>query len=479
MLTKKKKIINNTLILIVSSLIIKVLGLFNRIILTRFLGNPGISLYTLAIPTIMLFVSLSSLSLSTAMIKISSKYQSKRVISVGIFIAIIASSLASIILLLSLNTISSKLLKQTDTYYPILFSIPLLFFTSISSVIRGYFLGIEKTNVTSYANIIEQLTRIIFTLIVFSLFKDKNIVFYVNIAIIMMSIGELCSLIYTFLKLKRIKNKKQIDNKIIKKELLDIAVPSTSSSIISNITFFMEPIIFTFVLTKLNYNSKEILYKYSEVSAYALPLITMFSFIPISISMAVMPKLSTSLDKSISSFISSIITIILIPALLICLILFDYSKEICLLLYKTDIGGNIVKKYIYLFIVFYFINPFSTVLLSTGKSKLLFLFSTITHIIKLILLFILPYITNDSLIISYLISYLLLFILLLVFLIKKYHFKIQIINILSILLIIIITFLLNKIVINLNLSFLIKILIISTIYCLFSFFFIIKNRNNV
>ncbi|HPT89797.1 MAG TPA: oligosaccharide flippase family protein, partial [Bacilli bacterium] len=62
--------IKNTFILIISSLIIKVLGLLNRILLTRLLGHEGISLYILSLPTIILFISLCGFSLNTAVSKI-------------------------------------------------------------------------------------------------------------------------------------------------------------------------------------------------------------------------------------------------------------------------------------------------------------------------------------------------------------------------------------------------------------------------
>lgn len=479
MLTKKKKIINNALILMFSSLIIKALGLLNRIILTRYLGNIGISLYSLIMPTIMLFMSLSCFSLNTAMIKVSSKYKSKKVIIIGILIAIITTSVSCLSLLTFLNTITHTLLKQDNAYYPILFSIPLLYFTSISSVIRGYFSGIEKMSITSCANIIEQISRIIFTLFLFIILKNKSIVFYVIISICTMTFGEICSLIFTLLKLKKIKNNNLVIPKQIEKELINIALPSTLSSLISNITFFLEPVIFTFVLTKLNNSSNEIMIKYSETTAYSLPLITMFSFIPGSISIAIMPKISIANNNTIKEFITKIITITLIPALIISLILINYSSEICNTLYNTSIGSSQVKKYTPLFIFFYFISPFSTILLSTNKSKQLFIISTIVHIIKLAILFVLPFIYEDSLIISYLISYILMFIILFIFLIKQYHFKIPFKNIIILLIIYICTLLFNSIIKVFNLNYIINIILISLFYTLFSFIFLFHNRNNI
>jgi hypothetical protein len=58
------------MILIITSLIIRLLSLFNRIILTRLLGNDGINLYVISLPSIMLYMSVAGFSLNTALSKV-------------------------------------------------------------------------------------------------------------------------------------------------------------------------------------------------------------------------------------------------------------------------------------------------------------------------------------------------------------------------------------------------------------------------
>ena len=76
----------NTFILIISNFIIKILGLLNRVLLTRLLGHEGISLYILCLPTIILFISLCGFSLNTAVAKVvamnnvSKKYTNKQIL---------------------------------------------------------------------------------------------------------------------------------------------------------------------------------------------------------------------------------------------------------------------------------------------------------------------------------------------------------------------------------------------------------------
>ena len=70
---KANFLIKNTLILISSSLIIKALSLLNRIVITRLLGQDGISLYVLTLPTIMLLCSISGFSLNITLSKITAE----------------------------------------------------------------------------------------------------------------------------------------------------------------------------------------------------------------------------------------------------------------------------------------------------------------------------------------------------------------------------------------------------------------------
>lgn len=460
----KNKIFKNTIILLIASMIIRLFSLLNRIILTRSLGEEGISLYSLILPTIMLFMSISCFSLNTSMIKVTATNNNKIVIKHGLTIAIITSSIASLILLIILPFLSNKLLKQPVSYYPILFSIPLFYLTSISTVLRGFLTGIEKMTTTSIANLLEQVSRIIFTIIIFLLIKNKKIETYVTIAVIAMSIGEIFSIVFTTINIYKTKINNNNLNNNITKEIIDISLPTTITSLISNLTFFLEPIIYTFILSKLSYSSLEILFKYSEVTAYALPLITLFSFISIAISTVIMPKVSTANKNSIKQYISKIITICLIPGCLISIILFFYSDKILFSMYKTTIGSNLIKKYIWFFIIFYIIPPFTSILQSTNNSKKAFNISLITHILKIILLLTLPFISNDALLLSYLISYITTFIFQYIVLKNEFKFKIPFNDILKIFLISIITILSVNLLNLLNINYIIKIIIICIIY---------------
>ena len=399
----KNSLVRNTIILIICSLLVKGLSLFNRIVLTRLLGNDGISLYIIALPSVMLFMSIAGFSLNIALAKIVSenlitkKYSNKTILKKSLFIGIISSLVATTILLLIIKPLTTEWLKQENTFYPIISIIIFLPFIVCNNIMRGYYNGINKVNISAYANVIEQVARIAFSTLILILLSKYGIVFSVTMAIFSMGIGEIISLIYEIVLLK--KNIIHVKGESSPtKEILSIAFPTTASRLITSFTTFLEPIIFTLALTLTGYSKNNIIYKYSEVNAYAIPLITMFSFVSTSIATSIIPSISQNYaDKKydiVRNLIEKSLLFSILPGILITSILFNFSEEYMQLIFGTNIGSNYVKLFIFPFLLFYIEPPIISILQAIGKSKQLFIFSIISNIIKLTLIFSLTFINK-------------------------------------------------------------------------------------
>ena len=77
----KNKFIKSTIILIIGGAVTKILAMVIKIFLTRAIGDDGIGLYMMIMPTFNLFITLCSLSLSTSISKlISERKNSRRVV---------------------------------------------------------------------------------------------------------------------------------------------------------------------------------------------------------------------------------------------------------------------------------------------------------------------------------------------------------------------------------------------------------------
>lgn len=406
-------LIKNTLILIITSLVIKVLSLLNRIIITRLLGNEGISLYVLILPTIMLLCSISSFSLQVTLSKItaenekSQKFSHKSILYSGLKLGFLATIITSVIFLLSLKIISFRLLKQPDSYYPLLFSLTMIPFSMLNGIYRGIYNGLDNIKTSSRSSLIEQISRMIFSTLLLIIFSDKGLVFSVSISVIAMSIGEIYSLIYNISKFNTYKSNtyefKTLGNlnhpkdkslkKELNKEIFHLSFSETITHLMANLTFFLEPIIYTFALSSNGFSQKEIMYHYSEVNAYALPLLTMFMFTSSSIATVIIPTISKNNYSPVSErLVRKALEISFIPGILLSIILFFYGDKYMYFLYKSTSGSYLVRNYSIIFIIMY-INPIlSGTLQAHGKQKNILLISIITSLCKLILIFVLSYI---------------------------------------------------------------------------------------
>src|SRR5699024_9057889 len=70
---KKQSFIQGAIVLMIAGLITRFLGFFNRIILARLLGNEGIGIYMLVLPTFFLIITLSQFGLPVVITKLTAE----------------------------------------------------------------------------------------------------------------------------------------------------------------------------------------------------------------------------------------------------------------------------------------------------------------------------------------------------------------------------------------------------------------------
>ena len=127
---------------------------------------------------------------------------------------------------------------------------------TLTSIYKGYLIGNNKVEITSFSQIFEEIARLFFIYLTSSYFINKNISYGSMGIIVGMWIGEvfqMISLILLNYKNKfniKIINKNLFNTKTTSyKELLSISLPTTGSRLIGNIGMFLEPILMTFSLS--------------------------------------------------------------------------------------------------------------------------------------------------------------------------------------------------------------------------------------
>ena len=293
----KEKFIKSTIVLIIGGVITKILGMINKIVLTRYLGSEGIGIYMLILPTFMLFINLSSFGFPIAISKMVSEddKNNKRLVFTSIFFVLFLNLFLMIIILIFSRYLATTLLHEKRSLLALVSISLVLPFVSISSILRSYFFGKEKMLPHIVSNIVEDLVRIIIIMWKLPFFLTKGIEVAVCFVVLSNVVSEIISILVLFLFLPKnftLTRKDIKPSKIYLKEELAISVPTTATRLIGSICYFLEPIILTNTLLFVGYNSDFIVHEYGVYSAYSIPIILLPSFFSMAISQALLPVIS-------------------------------------------------------------------------------------------------------------------------------------------------------------------------------------------
>lgn len=384
----KNKFIKSTVILMIGTMITKILGFFIKIIFTRLIKD-GINIYSLIMPTYSLLTAITSLGLPYAISSIMARnnHRGLHILASIIPITIIFNAIIMIITIYFAPYLSNNLLNNKDTYYPIIaitFALP---FTSLSGIIKGYYFGKQNMLPNAISNIIENLVRLILTIIFIPILMKKSTISAVTFYIIISGICEIVQiLIYLIFAPKKIKItlhdiKPQIT---IANEILSISIPSISSRLIGNISYFLEPILLTNILLFIGYSNKFIITEYAIYNSFVIPLLTLPSFITLAINTTLIPEISSHyLNKEhIKKLLYKILKISFIIGSIYCIFLYFNGDTLLKLLYDTNQGYDYIKFLCIFFPLFYLEGPLISTLQGLNLTKYTFKVTTIGIIIK-------------------------------------------------------------------------------------------------
>lgn len=375
---KKNRFIKSTIILIIGGFITKLLGMLIKIIMTRLLGDEGVGLYMLILPTFTLFIGLAQLGMPVAISKLVSEdtKNNKNIVFISTVISFCVNLLIIMFLLFSAGFIANNLIDEPRTYYALISIGLVLPFISISNIIRGYFFGKEKMIPHVISNITEDLVRMLIIAIGVPFFLKKGIEFAVAFVVLSNIISELTSTIVLLIFAPK---NMHITKKDLKfdienaKDILSISLPTTGSRLIGSIGYFLEPIIITQVLFKVGYSNKFIVTEYGVINGYVMPLLLLPSFFTLAISNALLPVVSNAYVKKKYTYIKSKIRQAILFSLLIgipCTIIFIIKPEILLkFLYNSNKGIVYTKVLAPICLLYYIQSPLTATLQAIGKSK--------------------------------------------------------------------------------------------------------------
>ncbi|WP_121639644.1 stage V sporulation protein B [Virgibacillus sp. Bac330] len=404
----KQTFLQGTLILILAGMITRFLGFINRIVVARLIGEEGVGLYMMALPTFFLVITLTQLGLPVAISKRIAEAEArgdeaktKKIVIVSLVITGISSIVFTTLMIVTTPFVATHLLTDERTLYPLLAISPIIPIIAISSVLRGYFQGKQNMKPQSYAQVLEQIVRISCVAMFVKLLLPFGLEYAAAGAMFSIILGEFVSLIYMTHKFKRKKRIKIRTNffsylatsKSTIKELFSIALPSTGSRFIASISHFMEPILVAQSLAIAGVSTTLATKQYGELTGYVLPLLFLPTFITHSLSIALVPSISeaeaTKNKRMIHYRIHQAIRISFASGAIATIVLALFSVPILTYMYGTANASKFITIMAPFFILLYIQAPLQAALQALDLAKSAMWNSLIGAFCKLAVLFLL------------------------------------------------------------------------------------------
>lgn len=311
-----------TILLTSAGMISRILGFFYRIFLSRTIGASGLGLYQLIFPVFTLCLAISASGIQTAISRfVASAENKKKYLFTGLLLSLTLSGLFSVCIYLTAPWIATVILKEPRTSELLRVLVYALIPASIHSCFNGYYYGKKESTIPSACQIIEQLTRVLGTFVIYSVLLEKGLPLEPVHAVWGLVISELAGLLvnltaYLFKNssdsthehdFRHIEHSSNVENtafsnleKIVLstvKSLVLLAIPLTLNHVLMTLSHSLENLLLPQQLVAYGYTSDEALAHFGILSGMALSVIFFPSAITNSLSVLLLPRISETKAK--------------------------------------------------------------------------------------------------------------------------------------------------------------------------------------
>ena len=348
--------IKNTVILTVTSLLLRALGLAFKVWTSSAVGAEGVGLYQLIMSVYILAATFASSGICTGVTRLisekrdlSRKYASA-VLQKATFITVVAAILLGGGLFFGADFIASRILcdsRCTLSIKILCFALP---FKGTAACIKGYYYARSKTLQPSLCQLFEQIVRICAVAILVTNFKGLGAEMLTAALLVGDTVGEFASFVYIYIAYKFEKRnlaKSKADTKGISREILRIAAPITCSRYIMSGLHMAESAIVPTRLAIFSGSRSVALSQYGMLKGMALPIVFFPASFLSALSIMLLPEMSQAAasgnGRKIKEITRRCIGITLTAAIIIAGIFFYNAKPLGVMIFGSEEVGFMIR----------------------------------------------------------------------------------------------------------------------------------------
>lgn len=276
---KTRSFMGNVAIILFAQIMVKVLGLVYRMVITNIdgFGDAGNGFYNAGFQVYTVLLAISSVGIPNAIAKMVAEraalndYRAAhKVFKTALMLFTVIGVICTAVLYFGADFIAVKIMNMNGAQYVMRALAPSLFFVCISSVVRGYFQGLNDMRATSLSQMLEQVFKcgltIVFVVLtvgvmpgVMKWLTDIVLLYSGNSAVtppeimaawanVASSVATMISLVYLIIFYMR--NRKSINSKIEKSE--PTGAPTSAKKLAKMILMLSVPMSLASIITAIN-----------------------------------------------------------------------------------------------------------------------------------------------------------------------------------------------------------------------------------
>ena len=311
--TTKKVFFSGVLLLTLSTILVKFVGLFYKIPMLSYLGSEGMGYFHSAYEIYAIFCIIATAGLPVALSVLISaalaerkEREVQRIWRVSLALFVIVGMVGSLLMWGFAKPIC-RWIKSEDAYGCMISIAPTLFFICISSAIRGYFQGYQKMLPTAISQLLEALGKLVFGLL-FAQIALKRGAIVPQLAAAAgwgVTAGTVLSTLYLALTRVRFHPDNNDGEKTdltaygheVEKKLLKIAFPITLGSFIISLTKIVDMSMILRRLQSIGYSPAEANEAYGSYTTLAISVFALLPTLLSSVSLPLVPILSSAISR--------------------------------------------------------------------------------------------------------------------------------------------------------------------------------------
>ena len=375
--------------LTISTFIVKVLGFFYKVPLSRLLGDEGMGYYNSALAVYAIFYILSASAIPKAFSLLLTRGRirySKKAYQFVIFLFISAIFTTGFFFSIVLHYFSRQIALitgVTNSFYSLKMIAPAICITSLGALCRGYMLSLNKMVSVAISEVLEAFCKLSFGLYFIIIAKQNGLsLFQISAyATLGISIGATLSFIFLFIQILICRKPEfQYGNMRFSMNFfilstLQITVPLTMTSMLLSLSNILDLTMISKGLVSNGVASENVVAQYGNYTTLVLPLIAFISSLASSYCLSVFPKLTCAYEnKNVNEFhyiITSTTPLLFICSLFIMFTFFFFGEDYFTLVFPNNnvTQGTVLIKIISPSVLFISLsNMINTILEATGNT---------------------------------------------------------------------------------------------------------------